>query len=430
MQHARRNPAQAAPSHSDILILGAGLAGTSLAHHLQILGYGGTVTLLDERTVWTREQRWCSWQVPASLQARVTQSWAGWQVRDQSQIARQSGPGLGYFQISAPQFFEHFHRQWRQSDQIQLRGGTRIFSVAQSEDGVTAETSHGPFRAPLCFDARHAGSPALERLDAPGHLHLRQSFVGWTIETQAPIFDARTATLMDFRLETQRDAGQADGVSFAYVLPQSATRALVESTRFGPRALGVAAHEAALQDYLARHVLGGASYQIGARESGELPMASAPLPSRLGARLWALGVAGGAARPSSGYAFARIQNQTAQWAARIADGTILQAQDSPRAPRKYAVLDEIFLDVMAHDAALAQRCFVEMFARVPPAALVRFLSEQSSPADDARLIGALPKLAFCRASARRAKAHRQARLAPRPMVARELAEAPELQLES
>jgi lycopene beta-cyclase len=40
-----------------------------------------------------------------------------------------------------------------------------------------------------------------------------------------------------------------------------------------------------------------------------------------------------------------------------------------------------------------------MFAGMPPAPLVRFLTEGSSPLDDARLIGALPKLPFVRLAA-------------------------------
>ena len=402
---------------ADILIVGAGCAGTSLAHHLRRLGYGGTVTLLDERTSWAREQRWCCWQIPDSLEHLVARSWAQWQVRDAERVARQSGASLGYHQISAPAFYDYFHRQWRQSDQIQLRGGARVLALEENADGVVARTSRGGFRARLAFDARHAGSPALEQLNARGHLHLRQSFVGWIIETARPTFEAQTATLMDFRL----NADKTSGVSFAYVLPDSPTRALVESTHFGARELAPAAHERALREYLDAFVLNGASYQIRAREAGALPMASAPLRSRLGARVWAIGVAGGAARPSSGYAFGRIQKQTAQLAQSIVDGTVLQDQSDAGAASKYAVLDEIFLDVMARDAALAERCFVEMFARVPPAALVRFLSEESSPGDDARLIAALPKRAFLEASLRRASAHRQARRYRQVAPAREWA---------
>lgn len=393
---------------TDILILGAGCAGTSLAHHLEQLNFGGHVVLLDERTDWEREQRWCSWRIPPSLRHLIAHRWNAWQARDDAATARQSSDYFGYSQISAPAFFDYFHQRWAANSRFQLLDDTRVLSLDETPTGVEARTSRGTFRARLAFDARHAGGGALRALDAPGHLHLCQSFVGWNIETERACFDENTATLMDFRLQT----GAPDGVDFAYVLPTSPTQALVESTHFGARALPKAAHEAALHDYIARHVSGG-DYRIIARERGELPMASAPLRERIGRRTWAIGVAGGAARPSSGYAFGRIQKQTARMAQQIVDGTLgdapSKAARTQLKARKYAMLDEIFLQVMARDARLARQCFMRMFTRVPPAALVRFLSEESSLADDARIIAALPKLAFSRASAQRIGAHWPAR---------------------
>ena len=391
---------------ADILIVGAGCAGTSLAHHLARQGFGGRVILLDERTDWAREQRWCAWRVPTSMQHLVAHRWPQWQARNAQTIARQNGDGLFYQQISAPAFYDYFHALWRASARFDLFDGARVLSLSETASGIEARTARGVFRAPLAFDARHAGGGALHELDAPGHLHLRQSFVGWRIQTERPAFDERTATLMDFRWPSGAATEGAPGLGFAYVLPVSPTRALVESTHFGARALPARAHERALHHYIARYVEGG-DYGIEAREAGELPMASAPLRQRAGRRVWRIGVASGAARPSSGYAFGRIQRQTRQLARHIVAGTLAE-QTSERAdfgPRKFAVLDEIFLQVLSGDAALARRCFLRMFERVPPAALVRFLSEESSALDDARLIAALPKLAFCRAALTRAQAH-------------------------
>jgi lycopene beta-cyclase len=73
-------------------------------------------------------------------------------------------------------------------------------------------------------------------------------------------------------------------------------------------------------------------------------------------------------------------------------------------PGKQRVLDAIFLDAIDRSAALARSSFVRMFERVPPAALVRFLSNESGLRDDARLIAALPKMPFVRAALRRGAA--------------------------
>ena len=60
----------------------------------------------------------------------------------------------------------------------------------------------------------------------PKTIRLLQHFKGWVIETNEPSFDPNKATMMDFRVSQQH------GTTFAYVLPFSATSALVEYTLF------------------------------------------------------------------------------------------------------------------------------------------------------------------------------------------------------
>ena len=418
----------AAPHHPDILILGAGCAGTRLAAHLERAGYAGRVVLLDARTDFSAPARWCGWSAPGlpplspDLEALVSHRWHAWQTRDASQTAHCEDGATSYYHLDAPAFFAHFHARWRDDDgPIRLHLGERVTGVCEDADGVTVQTERGEWRAPVVFDARHAGSAQLARLDAPGELRLHQDFEGWIVETARPSFDPTCATLMDFRL-ARGDAG----IRFAYVLPFSPTRALVESTHFGLRPLPQSAHPGALGAYLGE-ILNIADYQICERERGDLPMASAPLPEQLSARRFAIGVAGGAARGASGYAFARIEAQTARLASAIvrgdwlAGGAAMTARER-RARRKSACLDAAFLQVMARDAGLARECFVRLFARVPPASLARFLSEGSALADDCQIVAALPKLPFCAAMGARlgAKTRAQRRNGPRaePLRAR------------
>ncbi len=394
----------------DVLILGAGCAGTRLAAHLESLSYNGRVALIDVRADFSASARWCSWSAPGlpplapDLAALVSHRWHAWQARDAARTALCQNAETFYYQIDAPSFFAHFHARWRDPNgATTLHLGERVVQISEEETGVSVRAASGQtWRAPVVFDARHAGSGALGKLDAPGHLRLHQDFVGWIVESARPIFDPSCAVLMDFCVP---QPGAGEGLAFAYVLPFSPTRALVESTHFGAAPLSVAAHEAALRAYL-RARLGADPYRIVARERGDLPMASAVLPERLGQRTWAIGVAGGAARAASGYAFARIEAQTARLARAIVRGDLLDGGGEARgaekrARLKSAALDATFLEIIAHQPELARRCFVELFARVPPPVLARFLSECSSPADDARVIAALPKLPFCAATARR-----------------------------
>jgi len=137
-------------------------------------------------------------------------------------------------------------------------------------------------------------------------------------------------------------------------------------------------------------------------EAGAIPMTTDPGPIAATPRVTPIGLAGGAARPSSGYAFLRIQRQARRLAGRIAAGEEPGPGELRRAlgPPKYRFFDSVFLRTLADRPELAPRIFGPMFARAEPAALVRFPGERSTTADDLRIVAALPKAPFLAAAAR------------------------------
>ena len=370
---------------ADILILGAGCAGTSLAHYLEDFGYTGQVTLLDSRTQFDREQRWCSWgKLPESVTPRVQKSWQKWTVSDEHRTITRTSDEFSYQQIYAPHFFAHFHSRWQNSPTpISLNLGEKIEHLENRTDFVEVTTNRETWRAKLVFDARHQGSINLKNLEKTNSVYLYQTFLGWKIEFPRAVFNPDTATLMDFR------TAQTDGVNFIYVLPYSDREALVESTSFSQNPTVWVNHLQAVSKYIAENF--GDDYEILAEESGELPMTTAKMPVKLSARIYAVGVAGGNARPSSGYAFQRIRRQTSEIAR-----AVVQNEEIPQtfAPLKYNFFDTIFLEALARNPSLAKDCFGRMFERVAPDALIRFLTDESTLTDDLAVISVLPKLNF------------------------------------
>ena len=65
-----------------------------------------------------------------------------------------------------------------------------------------------------------------------------------------------------------------------------------------------------MRDYL-ETVLGIKEYRIVATEGGVNPLTDQPFPRRLGRRIMTIGIPGGRVKPSSGYAFWRIQQDSA-----------------------------------------------------------------------------------------------------------------------
>lgn len=370
---------------TDILILGAGCAGTSIAHYLEDFGYTGKIVLLDSRTNFKREQRWCSWvQLPAPFSPFARQSWQNWTVGDENCSTTRTSANFSYQQIYAPEFFKHFHSRWQTSDNlIEMSLGENVESVEEKNDCVEVTTNRGTWRANTVFDARHRGSANFRRAQNTRSVRLHQTFLGWKIEYPRAVFDAQNATLMDFR------TAQTDGVNFIYVLPYSDREALIESTSFSVNSTVWGNHLNAVTKYIGENF--GDDYDIKAEESGELPMTTAKLPTKSGTRVFNIGIAGGAARPSSGYAFHRIQRQTSE----IARALVNQSEiPQTFAPRKYDFFDAVFLEAIARNPAAAKDLFLRMFEKVAPDSLIRFLSDESSTADDLAVINALPKLSF------------------------------------
>ncbi len=74
--------------------------------------------------------------------------------------------------------------------------------------------------------------------------YLLQHFKGWIIETENPVFNSSEATLMDFRVSQQH------GTTFVYVMPFSATKALVEYTLFTEKLLDPLQYDEGLKEYI------------------------------------------------------------------------------------------------------------------------------------------------------------------------------------
>ncbi len=370
---------------ADILILGAGCSGTSLAHYLESSGYKGKVVLLDSRTDFNSEQRWCMWsELPDSMRNLVKYSWNDWIVRDENHSTGQTSENFSYKQIYAPQFFSHFHSKWTKNKSVvELNLGERIEKVIEKTGSVEVTTNQQTWQSEIVFDARHEGSKNFESIKDTAKTYLHQTFLGWEIEFTNAVFNQQKATLMDFR------TAQIEGVNFIYVLPYSNQKALVESTSFSTKPLDVEKHRQALETYIAKNY--GNNFVIKAKESGQLPMTSATFPTNFGERILSIGVAGGSARPSSGYAFHRIQRQTSKIAQAIMNGESIQQSI---APSKYNFFDDVFLNLIAENPNAAKDAFMRLFGQVSPDSLVRFLTDESSITDDLEIISALPKVLF------------------------------------
>ncbi len=372
---------------ADVLIAGAGLSGLSLAVALLDAGLPKTsrILLVDPRqTLGGEDRTWCFFDVlPHAFEDAIAHRWTRWRVRDRNAEVVRASDGLAYCHVPGARFYSlALARLAAAGAQVRMLSGTTVESLEDRGRHVEARTSAGVLRARLAMDSRPP--PLIEASTTPprdGQVRLLQHFRGRVVHTQTPAFDSDTATLMDF------DVAREHGIHFVYVLPFDAHTALVESTFFTARLLPESVYERAIDDWLAAR-LPRHRFETRTHEHGVIPMTTAPFDAWPSPRVVRLGLAGGHAKPSTGYAFLAVQRFVGAFAPRVVAALRADTPAEPppvRSPRTTA-LDTVFLSYLRHYPEHAPSTFFRLFDRVPPAVLLRFLSDTGTVADDLRVM--------------------------------------------
>jgi lycopene beta-cyclase len=378
---------------ADLLLVGAGVAGLSLAYHLVEAGLGGRRLLLVEpRTSFENDRTFCFWNVmDHPFETLVSHRWPSWRVRGAGAWVSRSAPGLTYQHLPVDAFYRRALERLRATPGVEVRVGVRAGAVNEDSDGVTLETDAGSLRARSLFDSRPERASAVSSRD-DGEITLLQHFEGWHVRAEGGRrFDPEVATLMDFAVPQDR------GIHFFYVLPYSPDEALVEATFFGERLLSDAEYRDRLSRYL-RGELGLEAWSIVRRERGVIPMSTRPTRVRTSERTYRIGLAGGMAKPSTGYAFLAIQRFSAEMTRRLARAELPDAPE-PRDVRA-RTMDRVMLSYLRRHPERGPEVFERLFGRVDPSRLVRFLNDDASVADALDIMSVMPTVELTLETAR------------------------------
>ncbi len=369
----------------DLIILGGGCAGLSLATRLAASGVNCPhIAVVERRDVYTHDRTWCFFkdsQTPSLHSAQ--HEWSSMRVSTTAGSTAVDCVASPYQMVHAGQFYQDAQKMIEQNSQVKLLMGASISHAPEKQgDQWRVETTAGTLHARFIVDTRPAASP--ER----GGASLWQSFYGQEIECEIDVFDPTCGDLMDFAAAEHCGALMSfpDSVAFVYVLPTSSKRALVEFTVFGPDPMDKEAFFE-LQAKAVAQRLAGAAYSVLRTEHGVLPMGAKPVtPSGDPTYIFA-GVTAGGARPSSGYAFARIQ----RWAAACSVAIISGTAPVGHAPDGLILraMDALFLKVVRACSRVAPDLFLALFAGADSRHVIRFLNDRGTLADYAAVVGAL-----------------------------------------
>ncbi len=398
-------------SDYDLIIIGGGCSGLSLAAALCRLAvqpeHVPRTLIIEPRSRYTNDRSWCFWaQADHSNQARreshgsqtvdmavdlIAKSWPSWEFSAESVSHRHaSDKGWNYHYVTSIRFYEQVEEQLAQNPKITLLKSTLVSEVKPVEDRLELVLESGSDVTESASRVVTAGQIVDTRIPAQvdvGSAMLKQVFFGLEVRLESPHrLDDVARVMKDMRVDNE-------GFMFDYVLPLDRHTLLVEFTRFAAKSLPAESLRPDALESL-RRVCGDASFQIVREECGVIPMGLSGSAVPTDPRWIYTGLGVGAARPSTGYAFKRIQ----RWAEICAEGILKEgkAQGFPPDRALLMWMDKVFLRTIASNPALAPQLFMSLASKVSADRLLRFLTDQPGMQDLLAVMLALPKLPLIR----------------------------------
>ncbi len=357
----------------ELIILGGGCAGLSLAARLVQQSPSIALTVVEPRERYEEDRTWCGWRLsPHFFSDCAVAHWDKWRIASSQQSLLLHSSKYPYEMIRASLVYEKASALINSSTSAELLQGWSAEAVFETADDVQVTLSDGSIiRSPWVIDTR----PQMRTLEKPW---LWQNFVGYVVQCDTPVaIDNETPALMDF----QPPGGSV--AQFMYTIPFGDDSFLFECTRFSKAHGEEQLLEAALVRWLREHI--GSRWKLERREAGSLPMA--PPVAQEQQRVIQAGTRGGNMRISTGYAFHRIQ----RWADECVES--IQRDGIPISPasnRLLNAMDELFLRVLQQPSTSAAEIFTDLFHSCPTDRLIRFLSGVPLPSDYWPVANGLP----------------------------------------
>jgi lycopene beta-cyclase len=368
----------------DFIIVGGGAAGLSLAYHLVNSPLRERSILIVDKDAKNRNDRtWCFWSnQPTLFDGIAHRSWSQLRVAGETFEKTVDLQTYRYRMIRGIDFYRFGQRELAAHTDVRFLQGN-VQTIEDGGEQATVTVDGQTYAGRWVFDSRFKLSQF--RPDAARYHYLQQHFRGWEIETTTTAFDPQVATFMDFR------SAEKQGVSFFYVLPFSERHALVEYVLHSHHA---APYSQTLRAYL-ETTLGIEDYRIVSMEGGINPLTDQPFPRRVGRRIMSIGIPGGRVKPTSGYAFWRIQQDSAAIVR-----SLLRAEhpfDVPPDSRFFHLCDSLMLQIMDRHSDQVEPIFAALFENNPSERVLRFLDEAASLWESLSLIATLPPALFLQA---------------------------------
>jgi lycopene beta-cyclase len=369
----------------DYIIAGGGLSGLSLAYYMnQTVLREKSILIIDQDTKTKNDRTWCFWEKDndSPFDKILLKQWDKVYFHGTNFSSELDLGEYRYKWLRGIDFYNFVKADLLTNPNIKFVQ-ERIERIKDTPAGGFIITTENQYLGEYVFD-----STKPLRLDLSNAHNMLQHFKGWEIVTDSPVFDVECPTMMDYRVE-QRGVG----VRFMYVLPQSATRAMIEYTVFSDKLLSPDEYDFELNDYI-RQFLKIDKFSIEHEEFGVIPMTDESTPPKAGNHIVRIGTSGGYVKASTGYAFQRTQRFTRALVKDLV--TVGKPQTPPQTwmKRFKGLLDSTLLNVLLKNRASGKAVFTALYQKNPTPLLFAFLDEDTTLPQDLRIMSSVPIGAF------------------------------------
>ncbi len=368
----------------DYVILGGGAAGLSLAYRMANDAFfkSNKIAVIEKSNKDKNDRTWCFWETDEGpFESIVEKRWDTLQFYSKSLKKKLDIHPYQYKMISGLSFYNFTIPIIKNAPNI-THINAEVISMEEGEDEVKIETSSSTFYTPQVFKS----FPSITNIDKESNLYVDQHFKGFVISTEEDKFNPDEAVFMDFRIPQNGDA------RFFYVLPHTSRKALVEVAIFSNEMMNDEKYNEIVRGYI-QDYLKIENYQVEEEEFGVIPMTTYPFVKHNTKRITHIGTGGGIVKPSSGYAFKRIQEHSDSIVECLKKNLPLTRSYEGFFGR-YLVYDKVLLHAMLHNGVSGEEIFTRLFQKEKASSIFKFLDQKTNIFEELGIFRAPPMWPF------------------------------------
>jgi len=348
-------------------IIGLGAANSLLLLRMEKEGLLTDVSgiVFDPSFKAVNDKTYCFWAHPddeivQDLKADIKHSWSN-VIADER---LQHFSSMNYYMVESIALYERTKELLDRHSNLK-RSNEVVCDIADKSVFIDVSTHKGSYQVLKVFDSR---PPQINEVIGQT---VWQSFEGWKVQFEKPMFQESTMRLMDFNIP------QSGFTQFMYVLPTSSNEALIEVTRFGQEKLPQELAKDLLRNYLLTFQ---GSYKINSVEQGVIPMSQNAEQFHPSPKVISTGARAGKLKSTTGYAFKAMYEHAKD----MVTNDALNKSTNPwfglpsRGGGRFALYDFLLLFILKFRPHWGKSIFTRLFAIKPIEEVLTFLDQRSS----------------------------------------------------